>query len=136
MFAATPMGGMSFAFPDVCKTPAPPAPPIPIPYPNMAQWPMANPGTAATKVKILNMPALVLNSATMRTNGDEPGVAGGVISSMFGDQCAFKLGVMKVLIEGKPCATLLKMTGHNGMNANMPAGTMIAPSQAKVMVMG
>ena len=30
-------GGMSIAFPDVCKTPAPPAPPIPIPYPNIGQ---------------------------------------------------------------------------------------------------
>lgn len=30
-----PAGGA--AFPEVCKTPAPPAPPIPIPYPNIAQ---------------------------------------------------------------------------------------------------
>ena len=30
-------GGLSIAFPDVCKTPAPPAPPIPIPYPNIAK---------------------------------------------------------------------------------------------------
>ena len=27
--------GMVFAFPDVCKTPAPPAPFVPIPYPNI-----------------------------------------------------------------------------------------------------
>ena len=27
-------GGASIAFPDVCKTPAPPAPFVPIPYPN------------------------------------------------------------------------------------------------------
>ena len=30
-------GGMSTVFPDVCKTPAPPAPPIPIPYPNIGK---------------------------------------------------------------------------------------------------
>ena len=30
-------GGMSMVLPDVCKTPAPPAPPIPIPYPNIGQ---------------------------------------------------------------------------------------------------
>ncbi|HEY8927093.1 MAG TPA: PAAR-like domain-containing protein, partial [Polyangia bacterium] len=29
--------GTTIAFPDVCKTPAPPAPPIPIPYPNIAK---------------------------------------------------------------------------------------------------
>ena len=30
-------GGSCAAFPDVCKTPAPPAPFVPIPYPHMAQ---------------------------------------------------------------------------------------------------
>ena len=30
-------GGMSIAFPDVCKTPAPPAPFVPIPYPNIGK---------------------------------------------------------------------------------------------------
>ena len=29
-----PSGGTTIAFPDVCKTPAPPAGPVPIPYPN------------------------------------------------------------------------------------------------------
>jgi hypothetical protein len=29
--------GTSPVFPDVCKTPAPPAPPIPIPYPNIGR---------------------------------------------------------------------------------------------------
>ena len=30
--------GVTIAFPDVCKTPAPPAPaPLPIPYPNIAK---------------------------------------------------------------------------------------------------
>ena len=36
-FAHKGSGGMSMVFPDVCKTPAPPAPPIPIPYPNMGK---------------------------------------------------------------------------------------------------
>lgn len=30
-------GGMNMVMPDVCKTPAPPAGPIPIPYPNIGQ---------------------------------------------------------------------------------------------------
>jgi len=29
--------GVSPSFPDVCKTPAPPAPFVPIPYPNIAK---------------------------------------------------------------------------------------------------
>ncbi len=32
---ATKAGGSTIAFPDVCKTPAPPAPFVPIPYPNI-----------------------------------------------------------------------------------------------------
>ena len=36
MFAVTKQSGQCFGFPDVCKTPAPPAAPIPIPYPNIA----------------------------------------------------------------------------------------------------
>ena len=39
--------GMCFAFPDVCLTPAPPSPPVPIPYPNIAQLADAT-GTAPT----------------------------------------------------------------------------------------
>ena len=35
--ASTREGGKCFAFPDVCKTPAPPAPFVPVPYPNMAR---------------------------------------------------------------------------------------------------
>ena len=43
--------GMSIAFPDVCKTPAPPAPPIPIPYPNIAQ--SSDAADEASNVKFL-----------------------------------------------------------------------------------
>ncbi len=35
MPASSKKGGQCFAFPDVCKTPAPPAPFVPIPYPNI-----------------------------------------------------------------------------------------------------
>ena len=40
--ASTKGGGMCFGFPDVCKTPAPPAPFVPIPYPNFAPPMMAS----------------------------------------------------------------------------------------------
>ena len=33
--SATKLGGSTIAFPDVCKTPAPPGPFAPIPYPNI-----------------------------------------------------------------------------------------------------
>ena len=40
----------------------------------------------------------------------------------------------KVKIEGQPCIHLTSMSGHNGTNANCPAGAVIAPSQTKVIV--
>jgi hypothetical protein len=42
-------GGFSIVFPDVCKTPAPPAPPIPIPYPNVGQASDTSSGPSAVK---------------------------------------------------------------------------------------
>jgi uncharacterized Zn-binding protein involved in type VI secretion len=45
------------------------------------------------------------------------------------------VGSSVVSIEGNPAAYMGSMTGHNGnSNANMPAGSQIAPSQAVVMV--
>jgi hypothetical protein len=41
--------GMSPVFPDVCKTPAPPGAPIPIPYPNLAK--SSDASQTATSVK-------------------------------------------------------------------------------------
>lgn len=137
MFATTKMAGMCFAFPDVCKTPAPPAPsPIPIPYPNLAQCPMGMAPTCAKKVKIMNQPAMMVKSKIPRTNGDEPGVAGGVVSSTFGDQCVWGMGSNKVKIEGSPAVTFLKPTKHNGSNPNAPGGSQIVPSQPQVLILG
>jgi hypothetical protein len=118
--------------PDVCKVPAPPAPPIPLPFPNTGQCPMAVPPT--TKVLVSNMPAITTASQIPLSNGDEPGVAGGVVSGMNMGPVAFKLGSVKVKLEGKPAVYLTGMTAHNGSNANMPAGQSIAPSQVKVIV--
>ena len=46
-FAHKTSGGMSMVFPDVCKTPAPPAPPIPIPYPNIGKASDTTSGTTS-----------------------------------------------------------------------------------------
>lgn len=47
--------GVTIAFPDVCKTPAP-AGPIPIPYPNIAQSRDTAKGTKPTKISPLESP--------------------------------------------------------------------------------
>ncbi len=123
---------MCQAMPDVCKTPAPPAPPVPIPYPNLGQMAMAV--KFSPKVMIENMPVCVEMTEVPMSQGDEAGVAGGVVSGKNMDKIVIKMGSMKVMAGGKKIAMVTSMTAHNGANANMPMGTIVAPSQAKVLV--
>jgi Domain of unknown function (DUF4150) len=132
--ASTRMAGMCQAFRDVCKTPTP-AGPVPIPYPNIAQNPMMDPGSATTKVLIMNMPCGTAMTKIHMSNGDEAGSAGGVVSSKIMGPAMFKTGSPKVLFEGKPAAMLLSMTGQNDAPvSNAPAGSQVVPSQAVVLV--
>lgn len=120
------------AFPDVCKTPAPPAPPVPIPYPNTGMLNQAV--KTSPKVKICGMETLTTKSEIPRSMGDEAGVAGGVVSGMNMGPVTFKKGSSKVKVEGLPVVSLTSMTAHNGSNANVPAGVVVAPSQVKVLI--
>jgi len=130
--ASTKGGGQTFAFPDACKTPTP-AGPVPIPYPNIG---MVNQVTGeSTKVKLAGAGAVTKKSKMNRSQGDEAGTAGGVVSSMNMGPVQYKKGSAKVKVEGQPVQHLTAMTGHNGSNANMPAGMQVAPSQTKVLVM-
>ena len=131
MPASTTGGGQCFAMPDVCKTPTPVGP-VPIPYPNMGN--VAQATKTSTKVKFVNKEVVLENSEIPMSQGDEAGTAGGVVSGRNMDKIVFKKGSSKVQIEGKGCVYLTAMTGHNGSNANMPAGNQIAPSQTKVLV--
>jgi hypothetical protein len=133
MFPAFTMaGGLCMGMPDVCKVPAPPAPPIPVPFPNLAQGTMAT-GTT-TKVLVMNMPALTEGSKIAVSSGDEAGVAGGVVSGVIVGPVAFRTSSSKVSFEGQKAVMLTGVTAHNGSNANMPAGVCLAPSQTSVLV--
>lgn len=130
--ASTKGGGQCLGFPDVCLTPAPPAPPVPIPYPNIGMVNQAK--KTSTKVKFAGKDVVTKKSEISRSSGDEAGVNKGVMSGMNMDKVTFKKGSSKVKIQGQDCIHLTSMTGHNGSNANMPAGAQIAPSQTKVLV--
>lgn len=130
--ASTKGGGQCFAFPDACKTPTP-AGPVPIPYPNIG---MVNQVTGeSTKVKFSGAGVVTKKSKMTRSQGDEAGTAGGVVSGVNMNQVLYKKGSAKVKVEGQPVQHLTAMSGHNGSNANMPAGIQVAPSQTKVLVM-
>jgi hypothetical protein len=129
-FAVTKENGQCMAMPDVCQTPAPPAPPIPVPYPNIGLPMMGNPTTL--KVLICGMPALTKSSKITITNGDQAGAVGGVVSGKIMGPAEFINGSMKVKLEGNPAVRLADPTKQNDGNT---VGAVLAPSQAKVMVM-
>ncbi len=130
--ASNKAGGQCLAFPDVCLTPAPPAPPIPVPYPNVGMVNQAK--KTSKKVKLAGKDAVTKKSEISRSSGDEAGVNKGVVSGMNMGKVGFKKGSSKVKVEGQDLIHLTAMTGQNGSNANMPAGAQIAPSQTKVII--
>ena len=133
-FASTMGSGMCMASaPDVCKTPTPGGP-VPMPYPNIAQLAMANPGTCAKKVFIVNKPAATTKTVIMLSSGDEPGVAGGVVSNRNIGPCLFKVGSTSVNIEGNPAVYLGSTTAHNGQSNSNTVGAQTVPSQVTVVV--
>ena len=74
--ASTKGGGQCMGMPDVCLTPAPPAPPIPIPYPNIAMVNQAK--KTSKKVKFAGKEVVTIKSEISRSSGDEAGTNKGV----------------------------------------------------------
>lgn len=131
MPASTKKGGMAIAMPDVCKTPAGPSV-IPIPYPNIADLQDAD--GAIDVVLIENKETIVESSTIPSSKGDEAGTMKGIVSSTNRDEVGFKQYSSKVYAKGKKIVHHTAMTGHNGSNANAPAGVHVSPSQTKVRV--
>lgn len=129
MFANTQMTAMNLGFPDVCKTPVGPVI-VPIPYPNISQTTMAIPNIV--NQFIMCMPVHNLMTMVPMSNGDEPGVAMGVVSSMIMGPTRHMLGSFKVFRSVMPATRMLDMTGQNGASLNIP-GLTLSPSQVKVL---
>lgn len=91
--------GMVMGFPDVCKTPAPPAGPIPIPYPNIAQSTDTTKGSK--KVKMDKKPIMLKDSNFKMSTGDEAGSVGGVASGVIKNKAEFVMYSFDVKVEGK-----------------------------------
>ena len=106
-------GGMSITFPDVCKTPSPGGP-IPIPYPNIGM--AADTSGGAKKVKTDKKMPMVKGAKYSKSSGDEPGTAGGVISSVNRNVCEFMMYSFDVKFEGKNVCRLGDPMFHNKKN--------------------
>ncbi|NTX40937.1 DUF4150 domain-containing protein [Myxococcus sp. CA033] len=103
------------AAPDVCKVPTPGGP-VPTPFVNSAQDSMLINGS--TSVTINGHPVALVDSELSSSSGDEPGTAGGLISSKFKGKMAWGSGSVDVRIEGKGVVRHLDVTLHNGNSFN------------------
>lgn len=134
-FATTQMGGLNFAFPDVCLTPIPtPAGPVPVPvpYPNTAVPATAIPNQF--KVLTLAMSNHNLMTITPLSSGDNSGVNLNPVSGMVMGPSRSLMGSVKTFFGGLPGSKMLMPSGQNGMTPGA-LGTALAPSQVKVMVL-
>jgi hypothetical protein len=128
---ATKAGGATLGAPDVCKVPAPPAPPIPTPFPNNGD--VDGSDDTVEKVVAEKKEIVVESSKISRTKGDEAGTLKGMVSSDDMGQVVFKQYSSKVYTDGKKWVHHTATTGHNGSNANVPGGH-LSPSQSKVLI--
>ena len=107
-------GGVTVAFPDVCKTPAPPSPPVPVPYPNVAR--SSDAAKTAKKVKADGHPLCTKDSCFKTSTGDEAGSLKGVASNTVKGKAQFVGYSMDVLANGKPVPRALDLMLHNDKN--------------------
>jgi hypothetical protein len=105
---------MSTVFPDVCKTPAPPGPPVPIPYPNVGQSSDASQGP--TTVTTDGEMPMVKGAKYSKSSGDEAGTLGGVKSSVNMSDCEFMMYSFDVKLEGNNACRLGDPLFHNKKN--------------------
>ena len=106
--------GITSAFPDVCKTPAPPAPPIPIPYPNIAK--SSDTASGSSTVKCDGNPVCLENSNFQVSTGDEAGSLLGVASNKVKGKAEFVNYSFDVKFDGKGVARAFDLMLHNDKN--------------------
>lgn len=127
--------GVATSFPDTCKTPAPPAPPVPIPYPNVAQ--SSDTAQGSQDVKMDGNPIMLQGSNFSMSTGDEAGSVGGLVSGCVKGKAEFVAYSFDVTVEGKPVPRLGDMMVQNkGGGPNTPPMPEVQPPTVVVVVGG
>jgi hypothetical protein len=103
--------GVTIAFPDVCKTPAPP---VPVPYPNVAQ--SSDTAKGAKTVSADGNAICTQDSNFMLSTGDEAGALLGVASNKIKGKAEFVNFSFDVQVEGKGVARAFDLMLHNDKN--------------------
>lgn len=118
--------GVATAFPDVCKTPAPPAPPVPIPYPNIAM--SSDTASGSQDVKMDKNPIMLQGSNFATSTGDEAGSIGGMVSNTIKGKAEFINYSFDVKVEGKCVPRLGDMMVQNKQSSpNTPPFPEVQP---------
>jgi len=107
--------GIASAFPDVCLTPSPAGPPIPVPYPNLARSADTAQGTKSVIVE--GNPVMVQDAVFATSTGDEAGSAGGVASATTKGKARFVNYSFDVKLDGRCVARLGDPMTHNELAA-------------------
>src|SRR5437588_9514289 len=89
-------GGVTIAFPDVCKTPTPGGP-VPIPYPNIAK--SSDTAMGSTQTTMDGNPIMLKGSIYALSTGDEAGTVGGVVSGVIKGKAEFLAYSFDVMVE-------------------------------------
>lgn len=113
------IGVSNATIPDVCKTPSPGGP-VPIPYPNIATQSSLKGGTKTVKAK--KMMIAIKGSQYSRSNGDEPGTAGGVKSNVNMKATDWITYSFDVKMDGKNACRHTDKKFHNNQNTVDLAG--------------
>lgn len=117
--AAKKGSGASVAFPDVCKTPAPPAPFVPVPYPNTQyEDNLKKAAKVDAQAQLGDQKALALQKKAIsnlkKSTGDEAGTLKGIFSASQAVRIGYTLhkgGVGKPS-AGKAMAIKMGMANH------------------------
>jgi hypothetical protein len=124
MFSTTQMMGLDFGIPDVCKLPTL----IPVPFPNFAVPDMAI--GAAYNILHVCAPAHTLLTTIPITQGDDPGLLGGLVSQTDMFESRRVTGAFTVLLDGMPATRLTSIGLQNLINC---PGVTLVPSQFTVV---
>lgn len=127
--------GQAIAFPNVCLTPAPPGPPVPVPYPSIASLADATKVSANVTVGGKGI-VLAGESEVPSTTGDEAGSNKGVTSMVIGGKCRFPQGSSTVLVNGKGVVRMGDPTEQNVGPAGPNAFGQVLGGDPSVLVGG
>lgn len=126
MFANSQMMGLDTGFPDVCNTPTPA--PVPTPYPAIGAGPMGVP--AVYNILSMFTPTHNLMTTIPMTNGDNLGVAMGVVCPTVMGPTKSVTGAFTLLVGGAPVTRLTSVNVGNTLN-NPVTNARSVPSQIK-----